>query len=257
MRFAASLATGEPTSQPVRGDIRMADTTSADEAKASGARYVLGLSASPRRRGNSRLLCEAVLDGASSAGHRTDLVHLPDVAPTMLRNCRECRRPDGSCSIEDGYRDLFFDKVLSADALVFATPIWWYGMAAAMKNYFDRMFCYTAASYPGFADVHRRLVGKRVVLVLSAEENNIAARLPVVTHVQELCRYLHYDLAGIVTGIGNTTGETTADPTGPIETARELGRRLFNIETTDYRLETERAARIWREDNKSFPAYWR
>jgi len=220
-------------------------------------KYVLGLSASPRRKGNSRLLCEAILEGAASAGHRTDLAHLPDVAPNLLRNCRECRRPDGSCSIDDGYRDMFFNQVLKADALIFATPIWWYGMAAGMKNYFDRMFCYTAASYPDSATVHRQIVGKRVVLALSAEENNIAARLAVVTQVQEMCRYMHYDLAGIVTGIGNSTGETVNDPNGPIASARELGRRLFDIQTTDYKLETERAARVWREENKSFPAYWR
>ncbi len=220
-------------------------------------KYVVGLSASPRRRGNSRLLCEAVLEGAASVGHRTELAHLPDVAPAMLRNCRECRRPDGSCSIEDGYRDLFFNQVLEADALVFATPIWWYGMAASMKNYFDRMFCYYAASYPDSATVAQRLMGKRAVLVLSAEESNMSARLGIVHQMQEVCRYLHYDLVGCVTGIGNKTGEIVNDPTDPLAAARELGARIFQIRQTDYKLDTVRPGRVWHEDNKSFPAYWR
>ncbi len=220
-------------------------------------KYVVGLSASPRRRGNSRRLCEAVLEGAASAGHRTELAHLPDAAPALLRNCRECWRPDGSCSIEDGYRDLFFNQVLEADALVFATPIWWYGMAAALKNYFDRMFCYYAASFPDSATVAQKLMGKRVVLALSAEESNMSARLGIVHQIQEICRYLHYDLVGIVTGIGNNTGEIVNDPTNPIGTARELGSRIFRIQQTDYKLDTVRPGRVWNEENKSFPAYWR
>lgn len=228
-----------------------------DDRSGAAQKYVVGLSASPRRRGNSRLLCEAVLEGAAEAGHRTELVHLPDVVHYMLRNCRECRRPDGSCSIEDGYRDLFLGKVLEADALVFATPIWWYGTAAAMKNFFDRMFCYCAASYPDNAAVHGRLMGKRALLALSAEESNVSARLGIVQQFQELTRYLHWDLVGIVTGIGNKTGEAVDDPAGPVAIARELGGRIFSTVQTDYKLDTVREGRVWHDGNDSFPAVWR
>lgn len=74
------------------------------------SKYVLALSSSPRRKGNSRVLTEALVEGAAEAGHRTELVHLPDYVTGMLRNCRECRRPDGSCSIDDKFPELFFDK---------------------------------------------------------------------------------------------------------------------------------------------------
>jgi multimeric flavodoxin WrbA len=228
-----------------------------DASAMGGAKFVLGISTSPRRTGNSALLAQAILEGAAEAGHRTEYVHLPDIVTGMLRNCRECRRPDGSCSIDDGYRDLFLNKVLPADALVFATPIWWYGMSAGLKNYFDRMFCYYALSYPDHEDVQRRMVRKRVALALSAEENNFSARLGIMQQMQELCRYMYYDMVGVVTGIGNKTGETVNDPTHPIAEARQLGRRLFEIEQTDYKLDTVRAPRIWSEDNKSFPSYWR
>ncbi len=223
----------------------------------SEGKRVIGLSSSPRRRGNSALLAEAILEGAAQAGHKVELIHLPDHVSGLLRNCRECRRPDGSCSIEDGYRALFLDKVLAADALVLATPIWWYGMSAGLKNFLDRMFCYIALSYPDCENVHRRLMHKRVALALSAEENNISARLGIVQSVQELSRYLHYTMAGIVTGIGNKTGEIKDDPTNPLEDARELGRRLFLVKETDYKLDSVRAGRVWGEDERSFPTTWR
>jgi multimeric flavodoxin WrbA len=220
-------------------------------------RRVLALSSSPRRRGNSRLLAEAILEGAAEAGHQVELVHLADHVQAMLRNCRECRRPDGSCAIDDGYREIFFDKFLPADALVMATPIWWYGMSAHLKNVLDRMFCYYAASYPGHEEVQRRLMGKRLALALSAEENNLSARLGIVHQMQELCRYLHYSFVGVVTGIGNSTGEVRDDPNRPLDAAREMGRRLFEIVETDYKMDTVRPSRVWQSEDKPYPTYWR
>lgn len=228
-----------------------------DRAGPNAAMRVLALSSSPRRKGNSRLLAEALLEGAAAAGHRVELVHLADHVQGMLRNCRECRRSDGSCSIEDGYRELFLERILPADALVLATPIWWYGMSGQLKNCLDRMFCYFALSYPDHARVHRQLMGKRLALVLSAEESNLSARLGIVHQVQEMCRYLHYMFVGAVTGIGNSTGEVVRDPADPLGAARALGRRLFDVVETDYKGDTERLPRVWHEENRSFPTTWR
>ena len=93
----------------------------------------------PRRRGRGR---------AGRSRPSAETVHLADAIGGFLRDCRQCRRPDGSCAIDDGYRPLFHDRFLAADGLVVATPIYWYGMSAQLKAFFDRMFCYVAASYP-------------------------------------------------------------------------------------------------------------
>ena len=226
-------------------------------AEAGKLRRIVAISSSPRRQGNSRLLAEAVLEGAAEAGGEVELIHLADNVQGLLRNCRECRRGDGSCSIEDNYREVFLSKVLPADALVFATPIWWYGMSGHLKNFLDRMFCYIAASYPDHAAVQRQLMGKRLVLALSAEESNLSARLGILQQIQELCRYLHFMPVGVVTGIGNATGEARCDPNEPILAARELGRRLFQTLETDYKLDTVRPARVWGAEARPFPTSWR
>ena len=219
-------------------------------------RRVLALSSSPRRRGNSHAVAAAVLEGAAAAAHDTELVHLPDHVRGLLRNCRDCRRSDGSCAIDDGYRDLLLNKVLPADALVIATPIWWYGMSGHLKNFFDRLFCYFALSYPDHEAVHRALRGKRIALALSAEENNLSARLGILQSVQELCRYLHWSMVGVVTGIGNSSGEVVDDPSAPLAHARDLGRRLFDIVETDYKADTIRSPRVW-SDGCGYPTTWR
>src|SRR4029079_7265555 len=107
----------------------------------------LVLSPSPRRNGNSALLAEAVGQGLEEAGHEMQFVFVDDFLTGFLRDCRKCRKPNGECSIEDGFRTVFLDHYLPADGFIAATPIYWYGTSAQLKAFLDRTFCYYAASY--------------------------------------------------------------------------------------------------------------
>lgn len=222
-----------------------------------GRMRVLILSSSPRRNGNSRRLAEAVVEGATEAGHQAILVHLPDHVQGMLRDCRQCRRPDGECAIEDDYRRIFLDLFLPAHAVVYASPIWWYGISAQLKAFLDRTFCYISDSFPGVERVLDTFPGKRAALVLSAEESNFSARLGISAQIAEMCRYLHHEFVGIVVGIGNSRSEVREDPADPVESARTLGRRLLQIRATDYQLDTDRPGRVWDGDERPYPAHWR
>ncbi|WGF88663.1 flavodoxin family protein [Marinivivus vitaminiproducens] len=208
-------------------------------------RTMLVLVGSPRRDGNSATLARAVAEGAESAGHEVRLRFADAHIGGFLRDCRSCRRPDGSCSIEDGYRDLFLNDFLDADGLVLCTPIYWYGLSAQTKAFFDRSFCYYAASYPDAPRVMSRIAGKHLGLVLAAEESYPGAALGIVHAVQEFVRYTHGRFAGVVHGVGNRRGEVVRDPRDPVGQAERLGRELFTRGYSDYRLETERSTRVW------------
>lgn len=206
---------------------------------------VLIVSSSPRRNGNSRLLAEAALDGAREAGHAAELVHLDDHLKHFLRDCRECRDADGRCTIDDGYADLLRERVVPADGIIFATPIYWYGVAGQLKTYFDRMFCFIAASEPKSDLFVAGAINKRLALLMSGEETYPGAMLALVHEIQEYARYTHSDFVGYVCGIGNKRGDVLRDPNDPIGQARELGRTLFERVATDYRIDTERAGSTW------------
>src|SRR6187431_2226518 len=152
----------------------------------------LVLSSSPRRNGNSALLAEAVSEGLAEVGHEAEFVFADDFLHGFLRDCRQCRKPDGECSIDDGFRA--------------ATPIYWYGSSAQLKAFFDRTFCYYAASYPGSAEVIRGMQGKRIGLVLSSEETFPMVSGAVICQIQEFSRYTHSDFVGVVHGYGNARG---------------------------------------------------
>jgi multimeric flavodoxin WrbA len=206
---------------------------------------VLGLSASPRRDGNSFLLVEAAVEVARAAGHGAELVHLDDHVRHMLRDCRRCRDAHGRCTIDDGFESLLRDRVLPADAIVFGTPLYWYGVSAQLKAFLDRIFCYIAASEPE-ADLYvDGLTGKRLALVLASEESYPGAPLGVIHEIQEYARYTHSAFVGVVQGIGNQRRDVLLDPSDPMGRARELGRRLGELRSTDYRLDTDRPNTTW------------
>lgn len=203
------------------------------------------LSSSPRRNGNSAQLALAVQEGLVAAGHSTDFVYADDVLSAFLRDCRQCRKADGECAIDDEFRNVFLNRYLPADGFIAATPIYWYGVSAQLKAFFDRSFCYYAASYPRAADVIAGMTGKRIGLVLSSEETFPMVSGGIFSQIQEYARYTRGTFAGVVHGIGNARGDVVRDPSDPIATARRFGETFFSRHVSDYQIDTVRSGKVW------------
>jgi len=207
----------------------------------------LVLSSSPRRNGNSAALAQAAQRGLREAGHEAELFFADDFLSGFLRDCRQCRRADGECAIEDKFREVFLDAYLPAEGFVAATPIYWYGMSAQLKAFFDRMFCYVAASHPKSAEVVERMTGKRLGLLLSSEETYPDVGAGIVHQMQEYARYTKSSFVGTVHGYGNARTDIARDPGRPLLHAEEFGRDFFSRHASDYRIDTPRPGRVWPE----------
>lgn len=206
---------------------------------------LLVLAGSPRREGNSATLAKAVVRGAQAAGTEVVLRFLDDYISGFLRDCRTCRDADGHCTIADRYGALFREDFLPAEGVVFCSPIYWYGLSAQTKAFFDRSFCYYAASNPDSVDVLNGMAGKRLGLVLASEETYPGAALGIMAQIQEFARYTRSDLVDVIRGIGNSGGEVRNDPADPLAQAERLGAEIFQRPYSDYRLDTPRARRVW------------
>ncbi|MEM7010481.1 MAG: NAD(P)H-dependent oxidoreductase [Verrucomicrobiota bacterium] len=187
----------------------------------------------------------SAIKGIESVGNEAELVYVDDYLKHFLRDCRQCRRDNGECSLEDNYSELFLEKFLPADGVILGTPLYWYGMSGQLKTFFDRSFCYYAASHPRSDEYAEAMCGKRYGLLVSSEESYPGATLGVVHSVQEFSRYTHSEFVGVVQGIGNKRGDVDADPTGAIERSYQLGAALFERFYTDYRMDTPRAGSVW------------
>ncbi|MFC0334130.1 flavodoxin family protein [Paenibacillus sepulcri] len=206
---------------------------------------LLILVGSPRRDGNSAALAAAVQRGAEEGGTQVQLRFVDDYISSFLRDCRTCRLPSGECSINDSFRSLFIDGFLPAQAVIFCSPIYWYGLSGQMKSFFDRTFCYYAASHPESVQVAEGMTRKRIGLVLASEETYPGASLGIIHQLQEFSRYTRSEFAGVVRGFGNSRGEVTRDPNSPVSAAEQLGREILERKYSDFRHDTPRSGEVW------------
>jgi len=201
---------------------------------------ILMLVGSPRRDGNSAMLARTAAEGAREAGFAARVLFLDDYLSGFLGDHSSHEDPT-----KDRYAELFLDEFLPAAGVVFCTPVYWYGMSAQTKAFFDRSFAYYSNAYPRHADVHRRMQGKRIGLTLASEETYPAVGLGIVQQLQEFARYTHSAFVGYVHGAGNRRGEVARDPRDPLAAARRLGANLLQWPYSDYRIDTPRSHEVW------------
>ena len=112
---------------------------------------VLIISTSPRADSNSESLAKAFAQGAQEAGHETELISLRGRTVNFCRGCFVCQEKL-RCVIHDD-ADEICRKAVSADVLVFATPIYYYEMSGQLKTLLDRLNPLFPSDY-AFRDVY-------------------------------------------------------------------------------------------------------
>ena len=100
------------------------------------SKKVLIISASPRKGGNSDLLCDQFLKGAKEAGHDVEKVPLREQKINYCLGCGVCNNTH-SCVQKDGMKDLL-EKMVNADVIALATPVYFYTMDGQLKTFIDR-----------------------------------------------------------------------------------------------------------------------
>lgn len=101
------------------------------------AKKVLILSSSPRRGGNSDTLCNEFMRGAVESGNEVEKIFLRDKVIHPCLGCSVCSRDKKSCPQKDDAAEVI-GKMLQADVIVMATPVYFYAMSAQMKTLIDR-----------------------------------------------------------------------------------------------------------------------
>lgn len=98
---------------------------------------VVVISTSLRPKSNSEAMAKSFAKGAEDAGNRVEFVSLKDKQIGFCRGCFACLGT-GKCVLADDAVAIE-EKVLSADVVVFATPIYYYEMSGQMKTLLDRL----------------------------------------------------------------------------------------------------------------------
>ncbi|MEW6377648.1 MAG: flavodoxin family protein [Thermodesulfobacteriota bacterium] len=106
---------------------------------------VLGIFGSPRRGGNTELLLEEALKGAKAEGAEVERLFITDFTITPCKECHGCDRT-GECVILDDMQKIY-PKLLEADVIILASPIFFYGITAWAKALVDRTQAFWARKY--------------------------------------------------------------------------------------------------------------
>ena len=100
------------------------------------SKKVLILSGSPRKNGNSDILCDEFMRGAAQVGHQVEKIRVAEKKIGYCRACYACRGT-GVCAIKDDMADIL-QKMIDADVLVLASPVYFYSIDAQLKALIDR-----------------------------------------------------------------------------------------------------------------------
>lgn len=123
------------------------------------SKKVLIISASPRKGGNSDALCDQFLLGAKEAGHSAEKIFLRDHKISYCLGCGVCNTKH-VCVQKDDMKGLL-EKMVDADVIVLATPVYFYTMDAQLKTFIDRCVSrYTEIS------------NKEIYFIVSAADTN-------------------------------------------------------------------------------------
>lgn len=135
------------------------------------AKKILVLSGSPKRKGNTAMLVDRFSQGAQTRGAQvtvieTAFLNYKALGCTSCRLCQDARAY--SCVIGDEVQGVLA-KMLEADVIVMATPLYFFSASTQIKAVFDRMFClYKWDNATGVMETP--LKGKAFVLIASAFE---------------------------------------------------------------------------------------
>ena len=97
---------------------------------------VLILSGSPRKGGNSDILCDEFMKGAKESGNEVEKIRVAEKNIDYCRACYACRGT-GVCAIKDDVAEVL-QKMIDADVFVLASPVYFYSIDAQLKALIDR-----------------------------------------------------------------------------------------------------------------------
>lgn len=184
------------------------------------SKSVLVLCGSPRKRSNSTIMADSLIEGVLSAEGECEKVVLHPLNLSPCCGCDACVKTDESrCVIKDEMQELY-PKIDKADALVLASPVYWFTVSAQTKIFLDRLYSYFGPS--GFG-----LKGKSLALILSFADSDAytSGAVNAIRTLQDASRLMGVSFEGVV--YAQAAGEgAVLENENALKKSFNLGKRL-------------------------------
>lgn len=176
---------------------------------------ILLITGSPHKNGTTAVLAAEFIRGAHQSGHdvvRFDAAH-KDVHPCIA--CERCHSAVSACTFRDDFDELK-DEILKADAIVFLSPIYYYGMTAQIKTVIDRFYAIDG-------QIHKN---KKTALMLAFADNTMESAQGAIATYYGMADYLEWEIVDVIAAGKSQTPEDILNTDFPKQ-AYELGMKIL------------------------------
>ncbi|QNH40374.1 flavodoxin family protein [Bacillus sp. PAMC26543] len=167
-----------------------------------------------RLGGNTDILAEKAVQGFG-----TEHIHLRKYQIQPIEDLRHAQ--GGFRPVQDDY-DSIIERVLVCEILVFATPIYWFGMSGTLKLFIDRWS--QTMRDPRFPDFKEQMSAKQAYVIAAGGDNPKIKGLPLIEQFGHIFDFMGMSFEGYVLGEGNRPGDIIFDQQA-IEAAGRLLKR--------------------------------
>ena len=182
---------------------------------------ILILNGSPRKKGNTAVLCETLSEVITEQGGKAEILELNSLNINPCRACEACmRNGDGMCVQQDDMREIY-GKILDAHGIVYAAPIYWFNYSAQLKLVIDRM-------YALFSMKENGLKGKVMagILVYGGSDKHDSGAINAINSLKTMFNYLGGKCKEIVHGTAMSIVDVEKDEK-IMKKVKELGNTIM------------------------------
>ena len=183
---------------------------------------ILLVMGSPRKEGNSATLARQLAAGAEATGAEVESFYLHGMNIQPCTACGECRKETGrDCVIDDDMQTLY-PKLRRADAVVIASPIYWFTVSAQTKLFMDRWYALGSSE-----EEYAALAGKRIGIILTYGDLDpfVSGAVNALRTFQDAFDYVGAKIVGMIYGSASEAGEIQTNR-DLMDKAYELGKQL-------------------------------
>ena len=185
------------------------------------AKQVIIVSGSPRKNGNCAALAEQAVAGVRASGANAEMIYLHGLDMEPCSACDACQTAtETDCIIDDELTSLL-PRLRRADALIIASPVYWFTLSAQTKLFIDRAF-FAMNGPEGHA-----LKGKPIGLIMTYGDTDpfTSGAVNAFRAFQDICRFIEAPVAGMVYGSATGVGDIQKQP-DLLQQAYQLGEKL-------------------------------
>ncbi|MBC8333844.1 MAG: flavodoxin family protein [Anaerolineales bacterium] len=178
------------------------------------SKQILVLKSSPRENGNSNALADQLVGGAKEMGADVECLSIHDMNIQPCDACDVCQET-GVCIVKDDMQKVY-PLLEKADAIVLASPIYYFTINAQAKAVIDRLYALET-------EQGNSLGGKEIGIILTYGDTDLhnSGGINAIRTLEDTFRYIGAKIVGIVHGTADGVGDAEKDP--------ELMKRAFNL----------------------------